>query len=447
MSKNPADYIQIAGELFERVQSEGIFPDSKHFVDMVPRREPAEILAAYDAACDLKEFVEENFFLPEKEVGEAPKCESLHEYLLEMWQFLTREMKGEKWGTLIDLPHAHVVPGGRFRECYYWDTYFVAKALGKAGENLVENCAHMIDLFGFVPNGNRLYYLSRSQPPLFAMMTDLCEKDFSDQLLREYHFWMRGVELEDQVHQHVVKTDAGVLNRYFDPAEIPRPESHEQDLPYTGKYGDIRAACESGWDFSSRWLADPKNFGSIETSKILPVDLNCFLYYLETKVDAKAAEKRKKAIETAFWDGEFFVDVHFETMESTGRKSLAGVMPLYFQIASKSQAKKVSEKIEGEFLRPGGLLTTLCESGQQWDAPNGWAPLHYFAVHGLKKYGFENLADEIARRWKENCIEVFHKEGTLFEKYNVEEIGKIENRGEYVNQEGFGWTNATMTLL
>ncbi|MDN3507452.1 MAG: trehalase family glycosidase, partial [Simkaniaceae bacterium] len=283
MSNNPADYIQIAGPLFERVQKEGIFPDSKHFVDMIPKADPVQIMAEYHEKIDLKAFVEKNFFLPEQKLPEAPKCDNMHEYLIEMWRYLSREMTSEeKWSTLIDLPHRHIVPGGRFRECYYWDSYFVAKALGKGGHHLVENCAHLIDHYGFVPNGNRLYYLSRSQPPLFAVMSDLVEKDFSPQLSQEYHFWMRGVELGQKVHQHVVKTDIGILNRYFDPAEVPRPESYREDLPYAGKYGDIRAACESGWDFSSRWLADPQDFNSIETSKILPIDLNCLLYYLET---------------------------------------------------------------------------------------------------------------------------------------------------------------------
>lgn len=35
---------------------------------------------------------------------------------------------------------------------------------------MIENFLSMVDRFGFVPNGGRIYYLSRSQPPLLIPM-------------------------------------------------------------------------------------------------------------------------------------------------------------------------------------------------------------------------------------------------------------------------------------
>ncbi len=46
-------------------------------------------------------------------------------------------------------------------------------------------------------------------------------------------------------------------------------------------YSDLRSCAESGWDFSSRWFADASTLGTIETTDLIPVDLNALLYGLE----------------------------------------------------------------------------------------------------------------------------------------------------------------------
>ena len=45
----------------------------------------------------------------------------------------------------------------------------------------------------------------------------------------------------------------------------------------SGFYRNIRTACESGWDFSSLWLAKVDDFNTIQTTDILSVDLNSYL--------------------------------------------------------------------------------------------------------------------------------------------------------------------------
>ena len=218
----------------------------------------------------------------------------------------------------LPLTTRYVVPGGRFREMYYWDSYFTMLGLQVSGRHdlvadMVENFAGLIDRYGHIPNGSRSYYLSRSQPPFFAAMVELQGEHEGlpallmrlPQLEREYAFWMDGAaELAaGAAHRRVVRlADGTLLNRYWDDLAIPRDEAYVEDIataqqstrPAPEVYRDLRAAAESGWDFSSRWLADGKTLSSIRTTDILPVDLNSLLYKLELTIarGCKAAHRR-----------------------------------------------------------------------------------------------------------------------------------------------------------
>ena len=105
------------------------------------------------------------------------------------------------------------------------------------------------------------------------------------QLKTEYAFWMEGANelAAGGAHRRVVALDDGsILNRYWDDSDAPRDESYREDVvlaaatqrPPAEIYRDIRAAAESGWDFSSRWFADARTLASIDTTEIIPVDLN-----------------------------------------------------------------------------------------------------------------------------------------------------------------------------
>jgi alpha,alpha-trehalase len=281
----PADRYQ---ELFIAVQSSGIFDDCKAFVDCAPRGEPALILAAYRAQCgrpgfDLKAFVH-RYFAPPHIERSAYVCEPgvpLEQHIDGLWPVLTREPAAHPVkSSLLPLPHPYVVPGGRFVEIYYWDSYFTMLGLAHSGcaellHAMTDNFAYLIDTFGHVPNGNRTYYLSRSQPPMFALMVGLCEacggqraQQYLPQLLREHAYWMDGAERlrPGQAWRRVVALQGGaLLNRYWDDRDTPREESWREDVaaaaqadrPAAEVYRDLRAAAESGWDFSSRWLRDP----------------------------------------------------------------------------------------------------------------------------------------------------------------------------------------------
>ncbi|MEJ2196528.1 MAG: trehalase family glycosidase, partial [Ignavibacteriaceae bacterium] len=110
-------------------------------------------------------------------------------------------------------------------------------------------------------------------------------------------------------------------------------------------------------------------------------------------------------------------------------------------------ASGVAKNIKKLFLKNGGLISTSNHTGQQWDAPNGWAPLQWMAIIGLRNYGFNDLADDIKSRWLLLNENVFNRTGKMFEKYNVEDISLHAGGGEYDLQDGFGWTNGIASAL
>ena len=296
------------------------------------------------------------------------------------------------------------------------------------------------------------------------------------QLEKEYHFWMCGSnELSASVtslHRTVLLPDGSVLNRYWDENNTARPESYREDVELSHQtsvdskrlFRDLRAGAESGWDFSSRWFKDEMSFNTIHTTEIIPVDLNCLLFHLEQTI-AKAyhvfennneeekylnlAEKRKAAIQKYCWNESkgFYIDYDFAAGKQKDSLTLAAAFPLFFNIADPTQAKKVADIIKEKFIKSGGVVTTLTKTGQQWDAPNGWAPLQWITIIGLENYGEQELAKEIANKWIQLNTEVFKRTGKLMEKYNVQDTSLDAGGGEYPGQDGFGWTNGVLLAL
>ncbi|MEL6972320.1 MAG: alpha,alpha-trehalase TreF [Bacteroidota bacterium] len=478
------------GELFTAVQTAGVFPDGKTFVDCEPKYPTDQILSSYSVLKDeaefhLRAFVLENFDLPPDYGSDftADPSRAMGEHIGALWPVLTRQPDEANNGSLIRLPHPYIVPGGRFREIYYWDSYFTMLGLQVDGqddmiENMVRNFAHLIDTIGFIPNGNRTYFQSRSQPPFFASMVGLLAEikgqdyliAFLPQLIKEYEFWMRGttkISADNTTAERVVQLDGEyILNRYYDNRNTPRPESYREDVetaeetdrPANDLYRDLRAACESGWDFSSRWLSDGKSLHLAQTTLIIPVDLNALLYNLEKTIaqayaiqdETAAAETynakataRAEAIQQYCWDEEsgFYRDYNILTQAFTPVLSMAAAYPLFFKIASQEQAERIAQILEVDFLRPGGFTSTLEETGQQWDAPNGWAPLQWMAYQGLKNYGLDSLANTARDRWLNNNEIVYQQANKMVEKYNVDDPAASAGGGEYPLQDGFGWSN------
>jgi LmbE family N-acetylglucosaminyl deacetylase len=265
--------------------------------------------------------------------------------------------------------------------------------------------------------------------------------------------------------------DGTLLNRYWDDRDTPREEAYREDVetarasgrPHAVVYRNLRAAAESGWDFSSRWLADGRKLDTIRTVEILPVDLNCLLFNLEDTLArayratgdtaeywrmAARARERRRAINDVFWNAKagVYEDYSWKERRLTGHLSAATLYPLYFGVAGADQAKAVAMTVERDLLAPDGLAATTVRTGQQWDAPNGWAPLQWIGIHGLDRYGHAALAEEIASRWIHENIEVFRATGRLVEKYDVSGDDAARG-GEYPLQDGFGWTNGVLRRL
>ena len=172
-------------EFFKQVQLSSIFEDSKTFVDCVPKRPLEEIIKDFESKneqdFDLKLFVLDNFELPiEKDTDfVSDTALSMAEHIKVLWSVLTHKPDIlQPYSSLIPLPNSYIVPGGRFREVYYWDTYFTLLGLmvsdqEKMAQNMVDNFSFLIDSIGFIPNGNRVYYLGRSQPPFFSLLVSL----------------------------------------------------------------------------------------------------------------------------------------------------------------------------------------------------------------------------------------------------------------------------------
>jgi alpha,alpha-trehalase len=484
------------GPLFNDVQSAKLFPDQKTFADAVPNGDPLMILADYrmqrsQSSFDLRHFVELNFILPqEKDKYVPPKGQSLRAHIDGLWPVLTRTTdSAAKWDSLLPLPKPYVVPGGRFREVYYWDSYFTMLGLAESGhwdkiEDMVANFAYEIDTWGHIPNGNRSYYLSRSQPPFFAMMVELLAthdrdalKKYLPQMEKEHAYWMEGQDAlqNGQANKRVVKLDDGaVLNRYWDDKDTPRPESWLDDVntaksnpnrPATEIYRDLRSAAASGWDFSSRWMDDPQKLSTIRTTSIVPVDLNALMFKMEkiiasaskaTGDDAKAAKydalasDRQKAIEHHLWNDKegWYADYDLKTHKVRNQLTAAALFPLYVNAASNDRAAKVAAATESRLLKPGGITTTTVNSGQQWDAPNGWAPLQWVATEGLQNYGKEKIAMEVSWRFLTNVQHTYDSQQKLVEKYDITSTGTGGGGGEYPLQDGFGWSNGvTLKML
>ncbi len=480
--------------LLAAVQMARIFPDGKTFVDCIPKKPWESIEQEFNQkktlpGFDLKRFVAESFDNPLSHASDFTpnRNKPVAENIRQLWNFLTRYPDGQT-GTLLPLPHAYITPGGRFGELYYWDSYFSMLGLVESGqfdmvENMIRDFAYLIDRYGYIPNGNRDYFLGRSQPPFFSLMIKLLADHrgkailttYLPQLEKEYHFWMKGAEqLTPQINSmaHTVLLPGGeVMNRYWDEQDSPRPEAYREDVElsyHSGQdekklYRNLRAGAESGWDFSSRWFKE-KEFSSIHTTEIVPVDLNCLLWYLEislaeacklvgkndlSKFYQAKAKDRELAIDTYCWkkDEGFYVDYDYVTGKQKKSLTLAAVYPLFFELATARQAKQVASLVEKRFLFPGGVVTTLEETGQQWDAPNGWAPLQWLTIKGLSKYGFNALAKMITERWVKLNEEVFFRTGKLMEKYNVIDTALEAGGGEYPGQDGFGWTNGVYLAL
>ncbi len=477
------------GDLFHAVQMLQVFPDGKTFVDAVPKSSDAAIMAAWktcgcgnDVAA-LRRFVLAHFTIPEAASPRPQPRRALTDHIDQLWPQLTRSTTSVPAGSsALTLTRRYVVPGGRFREMYYWDSWFTMLGLPIAGrqdlvEDMVVDFGSLIDRFGHIPNGTRSYYLSRSQPPFFYLIAGMSRdartlSDRTRQMRAEHDFWMAGADAlkpGKQSRRVVRLADGTILNRYWDDRDDPRDESYREDVALADAtpdrdrrqlFRDLRAAAESGWDFSSRWLEDGRTLATIRTTRLVPVDLNSLMVGMEQAIAANCrqlgdagcakefadrAAARTAAIRRHLWNGRVFADYDLDAGKANDRVTAAAAFPLFARIATPDQAKATAAALT-PLVGEGGIATTPVHSGQQWDDPNGWAPLQWIAIQGLRNYRETALADRIRTGWLGSVTREYAASGKLLEKYDV-----VERRpgggGEYPNQDGFGWTNGITRAL
>jgi alpha,alpha-trehalase len=402
---------------------------------------------------------------------------------------------------LLYLPRPYAVPGGRFNEMYGWDSFFISLGLIRDGKtdlarDMADNFLYEIREYGTILNANRTYYLSRSQPPfLTEMLLAVFERTHDRKWLEDavpaiekyYRYWT--------TEPHLTPTTG--LSRYFDSGDGPAPEvvaaegdlhgRNEYDLiaqyfsshrvtdydasqyydASTGKltaafYKGDRSMRESGFDPSNR-------FGpfSADIVHYNPVCLNSLLYAMEVQTaqildtlshPREAARWRERArdraarIDRYLWDSDsgLYFDYNFAEGKVRRYPFLTTFYPLWTGVASHEQADRVVHSLP-LFERPGGLQTSTTRSGDQWDAPFGWAPLQWIAVQGLRRYGYQREADRISKSFLSLVVQEYEKHGTIVEKYDVvhrrSDIARNLHYGYRSNEAGFGWTNAVFTAL
>ncbi|KAL1841579.1 hypothetical protein VTJ49DRAFT_6889 [Mycothermus thermophilus] len=367
------------------------FSDSKTFVDMPTTKPLADVIAAFNRLSrpisnnsELNAFLLENFApaggeleeVPEEELAVDPKFldklqdTTIKEFVrkvIDIWPDLTRRYAGssscsECTDSFIPVNRSFVVAGGRFREPYYWDSYWILEGLLRTGgsfieisKNIIENFLDFVDTIGFVPNGARIYYLNRSQPPLLTLMVKTYIEYTNDTsildralplLIKEHDFWT----VNRSVSITAPNGKQYTLNRYAVQNNQPRPESYREDYitatnqsyyaesgiiypvrnplnetEIANVYANLASGAESGWDYTSRWLRTPNDAAndvyfplrSININNLVPVDLNSILYqneviiseFLEKTGDfrgaaefAAAAQERSEAMFNLMWN-------------------------------------------------------------------------------------------------------------------------------------------------
>ncbi|XP_053307913.1 trehalase [Spea bombifrons] len=511
--------IYCTGNLLHTVQMAKIFEDDKHFVDMGLRDSPARILKKFQSLSQrskgdvekLKTFLNTSFTDPGEEFEpwtptdwhENPdllshiKDSELRKWASELhllWKSLGRKIKEDvkvspDRHSQIYVPNAVIVPGGRFREFYYWDSYWVINGLllsemNSTARGMIENFLYLVETFGFIPNGGRIYYLRRSQPPfLTLMMESYMEKEKDTAFLREnigtlekeYDFWMSNRSV-------MVTKDGGnfTMNRYYVPVGGPRPESYSDDYELAENltadaqqslWAELKGAAESGWDFSSRWFSKSQpNLKGTETKSVIPVDLNAILcrventlakFYNELGMGDKALKfqsavrQRREAVNSVLWDADAGVWLDYNIDGQTHNREFypSNLSPIWASCYTDNnqvdRAVAYLEKSEALKYR-NGLPTSLSNSGQQWDFPNAWPPLQHMVIEGLEQSSStkaKEIAFSLAQKWVQTNYEAYKQYNAMFEKYDVEDGGKPGGGGEYEVQLGFGWSNGVILQL
>lgn len=516
------------GSLLHTVQMARLFQDSKTFVDKKLRFHPDLVLLQFErlmnvtsglpSDADLAQFVEDCFesegsefedWYPSDWTDDPAFLEKIRDAKLrqwgrelhDAWKYLGRKIKDDvrdhpELYSMIYVPNPFVVPGGRFREFYYWDSYWIIQGLlisemKDTVKGMIENFLNLVDTIGLVPNGGRIYYEQRSQPPLLTAMMEryVYATGDVDFLRRNIHLLEK--EMQFWLANRTVTVDGHTLARFNVESDGPRPESYREDYETAhgmsdaerrNLYANLKSGAESGWDFSSRWyIVDNGSVAGdlthLRTRHIVPVDLNAFLCMnarlLSNMFTLVGDQSRaqlygrvfldwKEAIHKVLWNDEKGAWFDYDLINQVQRPYFyaSNLAPLWANVwdADSTNIEAIVDRILAYLDHShatkfcGGLPTSMRDSGQQWDFPNGWPPLQQLIIVGLENTGDERarrLAFDLAQKWIANNYDAYQDAvpSAMFEKYDVTVSGLPGGGGEYDVQLGFGWTNGVVLEL
>ena len=386
---------------------------------------------------------------------------TVQDYIREKIDLTVRE-KNKDEDTFIGLPYPYTVPciDGMFNELYYWDTYFTNKALFALGQpkqaaSNTKNILYLINRFGYMPNGNRTFFLKRSQPPYAALMVDDVYRITGDlsflknayvMLKKEYEFWMTKRVSENGLNHFDSDEDQMACVAFYRDCVAGRVKiDASRSAEEAGRH--YFAEAESGWDFNPRFDGYCADYN--------PIDLNSNLYLYEKLFsryeillglgDGKTwegkANARAEKINARLWDSATceYRDYNYKTGKLSETLSAASFQPYFAGIASEQQRGgllKLLYSLEGEW---GIYATEKTDKKYQWAYPNVWAPCQYIAAESLHRFGYEKESARIAQKYTALIEKNFAAYGKLFEKYNGV-TGDIDAVSEYGTPEMLGWT-------
>lgn len=420
------------GELYSDVAEARLFSNPKEFWDAAPKGKAERLLQFYqqtktEPGFDLQKFVAEYFTVPDYSLAWPASQDSFETYVAHTFRALLTRPKDDG-GSLIPTRMRYLSGGGMFPEYNYYRSFFAVKAFQALKEDslaadMATNAFQFIQDYGYIPYGNRSYYLGFSGFPILSLMAEaVAEKQpgllpwYGNLMARDYQARMAAGDREAPqtgAYKSVVLLENGkTLNRFYSEG---KPNRYISFLKTTE------------WEGSSRFFADGKQ----DPARFMPLDLNAALYHFEQMLSASFAAKdraeyaasyktlagiRKDLYDLYFYDPEkgYYYDYDFISGRSSEAETLAGIFPVLTGLSSREQADAVIRKIERDFLTENGVLDDL--SGDY-----GSAEMNYLTILALRKAGRPGLAETLKQRWLSLNRLYFSQHRHILPVYNLKD--------------------------
>jgi alpha,alpha-trehalase len=440
--KEYQDPKKLWGTLYDDVEKAKLFTNPKEFWDAAPLGKPESILRHYDSekekeGFDLKTFIQENFSVPDYSVAYATSNDSFEIYVEKEFKKLITRPKDDN-GSLIPTRMKYISGGGMFQEYNYFTSLFAVDALHALGEDslatqVATNNFQFIQDYGYVPYGNRSYYLGFSDLPVLSLMSEQVAKKqpdllpwFGNLMARDYQVKMGMGDTDKKAYSEALKTkkkefktvvfveSERLLNRYYSSST---PNSQ------------ISLLKSTQWPTSSR-------FNDNNLSSVLPIDLNALMYHFELTLaksfEAKQRKEyaasytnlsntRKELIDKYFYNETkgFYYDYDYVNQKQTEAETLAGIFPVLTGLSDAKQTEAVINKLEQSFLTDNGVLNEVSQE-------LGSAEMNYLTILALRKAGKMDLANTLKNRWIKLNRAYFAANKHILPAYNLKDPAASE---------------------